>query len=219
MIHEGGDCTVRYNFFDENGNPGFWITNNTDSIMYIDLTETFFVLNGTANDYFQARQWTSTKSSTISESRQERKNHRKKSKESMAGTSSTSSNSSSFSERPILMLPPRSTRYVSNFIINDIRIDVCGLKETPSKGKPSGTTFTVDNSPIVFANYLTYSVGQNGNKKRLSDQFFVSEIINVNGKAMFESYQPKDACGKDNGSKIERIRYSTPDRFYMKYKK
>ena len=36
---------------------------------------------------------------------------------------------------------------------------------------------------------------------------------------MYETVRLKDACGKETGEKAERIRYSTPDRFYITYKR
>ena len=63
MVHDGSDCTVSYNFFAEEGNAGYWFTNNTDSVIFISLSESFFILNGTAYDHYQARRWTTTSSS------------------------------------------------------------------------------------------------------------------------------------------------------------
>ena len=46
LVHESGDFTVRYNFFAENGDAGFWFINNSDSVVYLNLAESFFILNG-----------------------------------------------------------------------------------------------------------------------------------------------------------------------------
>ena len=116
------------------------------------------------------------------------------------------------------MVPPHATKHVTEFQINTAKLDLCGMKDTPGKGKPSGLSFTVENSPITFGNYITYTVG-NGKKKHVDDRFFVSEVINVNGKAMTEKVRVKDKCGKPSGDKVQVLRYSTPDRFYVIYKK
>ena len=70
IVHEGNDYTITYNFFAEEGHGGFWFTNNTDSVIFINLAESFFIQNGTANDYFQARRWTTTNSQTLQSSTQ-----------------------------------------------------------------------------------------------------------------------------------------------------
>lgn len=219
LCHEAGNCLVRYNFFDENGDAGFWFTNNTDSVVYVNLAETFFILNGNANDYYQARGWTTTKSSTITISKQERKNKKKSSTENLEGTSTSEMKASQVTERAVAMIPPHSTKYFSEYRISTREMELCGVKDTPKRGKPLGLSFTVDNSPLTFGNYVTYTIGAKGNKKHITDNFYVSEIINVNGAAMFETVRATDACGKESGEKVERMRYSTPDRFYIVYKR
>ena len=219
MSHENGNCVVSYNFFAEDGDAGFWFTNNSDSIVYVNLAESFFILNGNANDYFQGRGWTTTKSSTITISKQERKDKKKKSQESTEGTSTSEMKASQVTERSMLIVPPHSTKYVAEFRITTKEMELCGVKDTPKKGKPLGLSYTVDNSPIFFGNYITYTVGSKGKKQHIDDRFFVSEIINVNGGAMYEMVREKDACGKESGEKVEKIRYATPDRFYITYKR
>lgn len=218
LCHDAGNCMVRYNFFDENGDAGFWFTNNTDSVVYVNLAETFFILNGNANDYYQARGWTTTKSSTITISKKE-KGKKKSKTENTEGTSTSEMKASQVTERAVVMIPPHSTKYFSEFRIATREMELCGIKDTPKRSKPLGLSFTEDNTPLTFGNYVTYTIGAKGKKNHISDNFFVSEIINVNGAAMFESVRAIDACGKESGEKVERIRYSTPDRFYVTYKR
>lgn len=219
LCHDAGNCIVRYNFFDENGDAGFWFTNNSDSIVYVNLAETFFILNGNANDYYQARGWTTTKSSTITVSKQERKNKKKTSSEVAEGTSTSEMKASQVTERSMVLIPPHSTKYISEFRIASREMELCGVKDTPKKGKPLGLSFTEDNTPMTYGNYITYTIGTTGKKKHIADNFYISEIINVNGAAMYESVRVLDACGKESGERVERIRYSTPDRFYIVYKR
>ncbi len=219
IVHETKNCAVQYNFFAEFGEAGFWFTNNTDSVIFVNLAESFFILNGNANDYYQARGWTTTKSSTITISKQERKDKKKKSSESTEGSSTSEMKASQVSERAVIAVPPHSTKYVSEYRIATREMELCGVKDTPKKGKPLGLSFTVDNSPLFFGNYITYTVGTSGKKQHIDDRFFASEIINVNGAAMYEVVREKDACGKETGEKVEQVRYSTPDRFYITYKR
>ncbi len=220
MMHEDSYVTVKYNFFAEEGNAGFWLTNNTDSVVFINLAESFFIMNGMANDYFKAREWTSTKSQTISTSKKEGKNkNNKKSNEVSTGSSSTSTSATAYIERGMVMVPPHATRYVSEYIINGTMMDLCNVTDTPKKGKSAGLSYTEENSPIKFGNYITYTVGVKGRKMAVSDNFFVSQIINVNSGSMFEMVREKNACGKESGSKVEKMLYTTADRFYVTYKR
>ncbi len=216
LVHEESDCVVRYNFYAEEGDAGFWLTNKTDSIIYVDLGETFFVLNGNASDYFQARQWTTTRSSTVSSSKRETKGRGNRA--SSESASQTSTKASTFSERRVIAVPPQSTRYFSEFHINGSKTELCGGKDSPRKGRAEGTSFTIDNSPYCFGNFISYTVGCKGKKRNITDNFFISEIINVNAASMYETVRSKDACGREC-DRIERLRFNTPDRFYLIYKK
>lgn len=216
LTHEDANCIVRYFFFAQEGDAGFWITNKTDSVMYVDLTESFFVLNGNANDYYKAREWTQTKSQTTASSKQEKG---KKSVDVSSTASSTSTNATSSTERSIVVVPPHATKYVSEYHILSAVSELCGVKDTPRKGKSAGTSFTQETSPVTFGNYITYKIGVHGKKVHVDDNFYVSQIINVNKGSMFETVREKDACGKEKGEKVERMLYSTADRFFLTYKK
>ncbi|MBO4306852.1 MAG: hypothetical protein J5848_00895 [Bacteroidales bacterium] len=233
VVHEDAYCKVTYNFFTYEGNAGFWITNKTDSVMYVNLAECFFTLNGATRDYFLNRQWTQTESRTLSISyeRAEKKTKKKERRRAegaeatlyttnagSAGTSTSSSTATTINERSVIMIPPRGTKYFSEYHIWSDMISIAGVKETPSASKPSGTTFTAENSPITFTSYVTYSIGRGGNAVHFDDQFYVSEIINVNSKAMFDEVRVTDAHGR-KGEKVQQIRYSTADRFYVTYRR
>ncbi len=56
-VYEDDNCLVMYNFWRDGGSPGFTFYNNTDSIIYVDLSKSFFVRNGIAYDYFLNRSW------------------------------------------------------------------------------------------------------------------------------------------------------------------
>lgn len=234
VTHDDGVCVISYNFFDQYGNAGFRIQNNSDSIIYVNLDETFFTLNGESFDYFQDRQWTTTKSQSTSMSyarseekmskKQRRRAHNAEtelygSNAAAAGVTSSTTSATTSNERRVLVVPPHGAKYVSEYKINMLMLSICGMKETPSKGKPVGTVFTAENSPVTFCNHITYTVGVTGARRHIHDEFYVSEIMNVNGKAMIEEVRPKDVCGKEYGEKVERLRYNTADRFYVIYKR
>jgi hypothetical protein len=55
----------------------------------------------------------------------------------------------------------------------------CDLIVNPNKKHPSTTKkFTQSNSPIVFSNVITYSVGASEQPITLDNRFYVSEITN-----------------------------------------
>ena len=66
LVYENNDVKLMYNLCGEKGAVGFIIQNKTDKDLFIDLTQTFFILNGKANDYYQNREYTSTTTTTNS---------------------------------------------------------------------------------------------------------------------------------------------------------
>lgn len=198
FTHSAGNYEVRYNFFSEYGNPGFWMVNNSDSVMFVYLKETFFVINGVAYEYYLSRQWSETSSKDMGE----------------AGRSGAST---TITERDVVMIPPHASRYFSEFKINNTKMSFCDLRENPRKNRPTGRSFTESDSPLVFSTFVTFTLGANSARRYNSDSFFVSEIVNVHRDAMFEKVREKDVCGKEKGKKKKRMLFSTPDRFYLKY--
>jgi hypothetical protein len=70
LVYDDENCKVFYNFWEENGDAGFKIYNKTDSTLYLNLEESFFILNGIANDYFKNRVFTESRSSQKTTGRQ-----------------------------------------------------------------------------------------------------------------------------------------------------
>lgn len=231
VAYSDNNVEVRYDFFDENGNAGFVLQNNTDQVLYLNLEESFFVLNGEANDYFQNRNWgeTTSRSTTHSFQRHEGDKTRKSKKKveyqrdgstTVEGTSASESKALNRQERMVVVIPPHAFKRVSEYTINQQMLSFCGVKETPSGSKTAGQTFTAENSPIVFSNFITYTLGESNVKQHVNNIFYVSEIINAGEKAMIFEVHQKDACGKEMGGKEnmkKAFQHSTPDRFYVTY--
>jgi len=235
ITHDAGDVVVKYNFFGENGNAGFFVTNNSNELVTIDLSESFFILNGMANAFYQGREWTETESHSTtmsfqtSASKKEQRRARRNatgteatmygSNASTAGSTTATTSALMRAESRFITVPPQGTRYVSEYNINSVMRSMCGVKESPSASKPAGMSFTVENSPLTFAIFVSYTMGNKAIKMHVNDQFYVSEIMNVNQKTMFKDVQPVDACGKSSGDKVKQIQFNTANRFYVKYKR
>ena len=55
LVYENEECKVLYNLWSEGGFVKFAIINKTDKDIFVNLTQTFFTLNGLANEYYQGR--------------------------------------------------------------------------------------------------------------------------------------------------------------------
>ena len=76
LVYEDDNCKVTYNFWGEGGNIGFKFFNKTSKNVYLNLEESFFVLNGMSFNYYKNRIFntsintgtTSSKNETLSKS-------------------------------------------------------------------------------------------------------------------------------------------------------
>src|SRR5574344_744373 len=237
--YSDANCTVSYNFFDKDGNAGFTITNNTDKLMRIRLDESFFVLNGRAYNYYEGRSWEQGSEQTTSFSFQRDYMSRRKASKAerrnqniqtsvyegsssggaaTAATSSTTITKNSRTEQVEVLIPPHSSKTIGDYSIQTGMMHLCDVKETPGS-KATGKTFSRDDTPIVFSNYITYILGAESSVRyAVSNEFYVSEIVNVSRKNMETSIHPKDACGKDLPS-VKGYSMNTADRFFVTYRR
>lgn len=65
IVFEDNNCIVAYHLWADGGNIGFAIYNKTEDDLVVDLTRTFFVLNGVAYEYFQNRTNSSSRVSYV----------------------------------------------------------------------------------------------------------------------------------------------------------
>lgn len=70
LFYEDANCTISYNLWSENGAFRFIFTNKTDSMIVVDLKESFLIVNGIAYDYFLNRTISSSSGVTVSNSKE-----------------------------------------------------------------------------------------------------------------------------------------------------
>lgn len=58
LLFENADCQVSYNFWSDGGYVSFAFKNNTDKDIFINMNESFLVVNGNAHNYFEAKTYT-----------------------------------------------------------------------------------------------------------------------------------------------------------------
>lgn len=62
LVYEDNNCKISYNLWKDGGDMSFYFHNKTEDNIYLDLGESFFVLNGISYDYFKDRTFASTSS-------------------------------------------------------------------------------------------------------------------------------------------------------------
>ena len=60
LVYSDENCEIIYNLWAESGTMDFVMTNKTTEDIYVNMTKSFFVINGLAHDYYKDREYTST---------------------------------------------------------------------------------------------------------------------------------------------------------------
>ena len=220
-----GDCKINYDFWNNNGQITFFVTNNSDEMMYIDLAKSFLIKNGIAYDYFLNRSNTSVISSSSSATGTTsvyglNNIHDKYPAKiySTYGEKQISQKSASitFEESPVIIIPPHATKTLSEYSIMGNRFTYCDLYESPSEKESASMNFSKENSPLKFINYISFHIGENGLTQVIENEFYISKITNLHQDAILELVNTK--CYNDEYSNWKYIFIkSSPTEFYIKY--
>jgi hypothetical protein len=125
-----------------------------------------------------------------------------------------SSITESFKEKEIVCIPPHSAKVVSEYLIWPSLYRDCDLFIYPKKGQKKTKEFSASDSPVVFSNVISYTLGERETPYTIENNFFVSEITNFSKNEIIVSNTEKDC---DNTSRqISYIEYY-PGEFYIQY--
>lgn len=219
MVFEDANCKISYNLWAENGNAGFSFYNKTNEVVYLQLDESFYVLNGKAFDYYQNRIFSNSSNTALKTT--------KTSGFSQIGwlalsayTSNTLSTNSTSGievvEAKIIAIPPKTSKTVSEFNINQTLIRDCDLLRYPTSKQTSSKPYTEANSPFRFYNLISYKIGDK--KSTVKNDFYVSEIMNIADKDAYRQ-EKNTFCNQKGGSLLNVFKESGPDKFYISYTK
>ena len=243
-VYNDGVCKIVYNFWGNGGNAGFTIENLSDEVIYVDLTNSFLILNGNAKDYYKARNYgvgkikgkSASKSTGLSTGlsafataygtwRGGALDGYPGSISAQASSGISSQLSSSFfeatssnlayAEKPIVAIPPHALKSFSEYIIMEDVIQDCSVNLMVRQNKPEGMTLTESESPVSFRNYITYRKGEDGDAKSVTNDFYVGGFTNYSSYDIVKTN--KYGC-KQTVTKTYCEEYA-PDRFYVKYDK
>ncbi len=129
----------------------------------------------------------------------------------------SASNSVSTSEKPVICIPAKSSKIISEYNIKSSLYRSCDLRRYPRKKDSNSISFTQENSPLTFGNRIAYSVGDNERLIRVNNEFYVSKISNYSLDEITER-ETETECGKETAGKFVYIfKESGPDQFYISY--
>lgn len=226
-VSENESCKIIYDFWGAGGSIYFAMYNKTDEILYVNLEKSFLIKNGIAYDYFKNRSSATTDTKIVSKSVSVKDaswgywsyyglNVPGSFSVTKANAIQTQKSSTvEFGEKPIVAIPPHSSKILYEYKIMQQHFTDCDLYESPSKRERPSMTFESENSPVCFSNYISYSIGE-GDIQTVENSFYISEVTNQNEKATV--VKTAVGCDSDYKKNIENVFLGvSPRAFYVEY--
>ena len=230
LSYENDDCSVKYNLWAEGGNLSFLFQNKTDKNIYIVMPQSFFILNGVANDYYSESTYSNsvTGISLLSSSRTASISGfltnslswypAQISRQDGVSAGTSVSKGVQTKEPQFVCIPPKSAKFIKGFNIYDHAYKDCdNYKENYPKKVSTLIQYTQANSPVTFRNRIAYSFSNDAAEVEFIDHtFWLSSLQNYSSAAAF-SKQKVEKCETTIKSTEKVFTMSSPDKFYNSY--
>jgi len=216
------DCAIDYNFWGEGGNAGFWFYNKTDKNVYIHLDECFFVLNGVAHNYYKDRIYCKTINTGVAGKKTSATQSSTVYYNALflttVSTTSSSTNTLFRKEEKVICIPSKTSKYITEYNVTDGVYRDCNLLKYPKRKRIEELSYTLDDSPFVFGNRISYTVGKTGELKSMANDFYVSKIQNRTSKDVTET-KYDEFCGEKKLNTRVYLKRGNNNQFYIEYKR
>ena len=230
LSFENADCQITYNLWSNGGNLSFLIRNKTDKNLYIVMPQSFFILNGVANDYYSESSYSHsvTNSTALATSRQlsisgfltdgyywypSRLSRQFGSSIGMSTTETIETKESTF-----VCVPPQSAKFIRGFNLSDhIYKDCNNSNENYPKATSSIVRYTQNDTPLSFRNRIAYTFNSQASDLNYVDhQFWLSSIQNYSEKVAISKLEVEECETKEKMIK-QKFTMKLPRKFYNRY--
>lgn len=236
MEFENAECLIAYNTWAESGTMNFMFQNKTDKNIYLQMPQSFFIVNGVAENYYSGitiskstssllsywnsgtKSFSSGNSSTqvgkgfLEISQTDRKNKGYSQTEGM-GITHSEGQTITTKQTEVICIPPQSSKVIDSFtLINGIYLNHNKQMDYPdSVAHPY--TFTTETSPLKIRNRIAYSFDEKGAEtKFIENNFWLSS---------YQNQSIKHALQKQSNANKQTLWIFTsyaPNKFYNEYK-
>ncbi len=231
LVYEDENSKITYDLWSEGGNIGFQFYNKTDKDINLDLSKSYFILNGIASNYYKNRVYTKTTSSSnlVAKSTNTSKaitglNQLNLIQTNNIQASQTSSlklisgNSISISEEKVITIPAKTSKLITEYNVNQSLYRDCDLFKYPTKKQIQPKSFSQSTSPINFSNRITYRLEDSEELIKIENTFYVSMITNYPANEFIQSTYP-EFCGQKSLVSEKQFIGISPSKFFIKYVK
>lgn len=189
-VYENDTVKVTYNFWNSNGIMSFTLNNKLNIPIYIDWKKCSYISNSFKSDYWTDIEYATTKS--LNNSYFYNPNIKSKNQNLLGTTFGTSSTTTKRDER-ITFIPPKSYISKSDFVIypfQEVDLSKGALLDSNLESENKKVffkTFNKQTSPVVFRNFLSYSVSESFlSELYIDNEFYVDSISELKYK-IFDS--------------------------------
>ena len=236
MVYENEDCKLLYNLWGNRGSMSFIFENKTDKDIFIDLSQSFFIRNGKAFDYYMERTYEDRTYDAVN-----------------VGYSYSVSNGSTvygkwlpylfdasvsnsyglgekvsaksgisravtIKEKKIICVPAKCYKYVAGYRIDPEFTKACDKKLDYPKNECTIATYNENDSPLKFNNRIAYAFEEsNKSLKFIDNSFWLSSVKNYTKEAAVEKVNPEGKCKNEYVHKIEVFKIGGPNQFFVPY--
>jgi len=190
-IYENDTLEISYSFWSKNGRMAFSIYNKLDIPIYVDWKKASFIANSNKFNYWVEKEYISSVSN-YNTYLFDPKNASKifiPYQSNLLFYGNSSSNSTIIKEERITFIPPKSNYNRAQFKLypyNVINLSNGGKQDTnllKDKYIQHYILYSKYNSPLIFRNFLSYSLSEDFKiEKYIDNEFFVDSIIEFNSK-------------------------------------
>lgn len=232
LVYENEDCKVLYNLWSNNGKLRFAIVNKSDKDIFVNMGQSFYVVNGRAIDYYQERSYTQQDFYLSSYTNTSATAYAKGSfswggdiymenvgavaESNTSKFAKTSSKSVTVKEQEIICIPAKCYKTFGYYEVNPEWKKTCVKENDFPKTRYQVDAYTKTNTPISFKNRIAYGFTKSDvADKHIDNDFWISAITNYSQKAATEKVKEKGECyGIKSSSKSRLFKIGGPDKFY-----
>lgn len=235
MVFENEDCKVSYNLWAKNGSMSFIFENKSDKDLFIDMSQTFFIKNGKAFDYYMNRTFETRSYDAINVGYSYNVsrnlsvlgtwNNMYLATASVgdvagvkAGAQKGISTAVTVKEQEVICIPAKSYKIIGGYNINSVFTKTCDRNKDFPKKMSTVATYSETNSPLKFTNRIAYSFEEsNKSLKFIENSFWVESIKNYTRKMAVEKVNDDSKCKGEIAPKLFVFKIGGPNQFYVTY--
>ncbi len=228
LVFENEDCKISYNLWDNEGSMAFIFENKSGRDIFIDLSQSFFIKNGAAFDYFKDRSYETRtyvgleEGYSVTRTYIDGRNYWPSryytpltaSVKGSANMKAGVSRAVTEKEMEYVCIPANAYKVIDIYKIYPSYLQICDMKIDNPKTSVTVKTYNESSTPLKFSNRLAYSF-EEGNKtlKFVENSFWLSSIKNYAEKEAIESSKEKE-CYSRYATKRKYFKIGAPNQFY-----